>query len=243
MKDEITPNDRWQFDNDVTEVFDDMLERSIPQYDIMREAVFAVASSFQQPDTHIVDLGCSRGGAIAPFADKFGAYNRYYLCDVSNPMLEAARERFKGLVSGPMPGTYGIMKVDNFDLRNGYPPVRACITLSVLTMQFTPIEYRQGIMRDIYKHTIPGGAFILVEKVLGATAEIDELMVNIYYDMKRQNGYTEDQIQRKRLSLEGVLVPVTAAWNEELLRLAGFQYVDCFWRWQNFAGWIAVRES
>lgn len=243
MKDEITPNGRWQFDNDVTEVFDDMLERSIPQYDVMRDAVFAVAVPFQQDDLHIVDLGCSRGGAIAPFVEKFGAYNRYFLCDVSEPMLEAARERFRGFVIGPMPGTQGIMKVENFDLRRGYPPVHACITLSVLTMQFAPIEYRQGIMRDVYKHTEPGGCFVLVEKVLGATAEIDELMVNIYYDMKRQNGYTEDQIQRKRLSLEGVLVPVTAAWNEELLRMAGFQHIDCFWRWFNFAGWLAVKES
>jgi len=243
MKDEITPNGRWEFDTDVTDVFDDMLERSIPQYEIMRESVFAVAAPFQQKGTDIVDLGCSRGGAIAPFVYKFGAYNRYFLCDVSEPMLEAARERFKGYVIGPMPGTQGIMRVENFDLRQGYPPVHASITLSVLTMQFTPIEYRQRIMRDIWKNTAPGGVLILVEKVLGATAEIDELMVNIYYDMKRKNGYTEDQIQRKRLSLEGVLVPVTAAWNEELLRMAGFREVDCFWRWQNFAGWLAVKEQ
>jgi len=243
MKDEITPNGRWEFDTDVAEVFDDMLERSIPQYSVMREAVLQVARPFQQTGTDIVDLGCSRGGAIAPFIDAFGAHNRYFLCDVSEPMLEAARERFKGYLMGPMPGTQGIMRVENFDLREGYPPVYASITLSVLTMQFTPIEYRQRIMRNVWKHTAPGGVFILVEKVLGATAEIDELMVNIYYDMKRENGYTEDQIQRKRMSLEGVLVPVTAAWNEELLRMAGFRYVDCFWRWQNFAGWIAVREE
>lgn len=242
MKDEIAPNGRWEFDTDVTEVFDNMLERSIPQYEVMREAVFQVAVPFQQRDTDIVDLGCSRGEAIAPFVDKFGAYNRYFLCDVSKPMLEAARERFSGLVGGPMPGTRGIMRVEDFDLRDGYPPVYASITLSVLTLQFTPIEYRQRILRDVWKHTAPGGCLVLVEKVLGATAEIDSWMVDIYYDMKRRNGYTDDQIQRKRLSLEGVLVPVTAAWNEELLRMAGFSEVDCFWRWMNFAGWIAVKE-
>lgn len=242
MRDEVAPNGRWEFDTDVTEVFDDMLARSIPQYGVMRQSVFQAGSHFQQKDTDIVDLGCSRGEAIAPFVDKFGAYNRYYLCDVSEPMLEATRERFKGYIAGPMPGTMGIMRVENLDLREAYPPVAASITLSVLTLQFTPIEYRQQILRDVWKHTVPGGVFILIEKVLGATAEIDRLMVDIYYDMKRENGYTEDQIQRKRLSLEGVLVPVTAAWNEELLKMAGFQYVDCFWRWMNFSGWLAVKE-
>ena len=30
----------WQFDGSVTDVFDNMLSRSIPQYEVMREAVF-----------------------------------------------------------------------------------------------------------------------------------------------------------------------------------------------------------
>jgi tRNA (cmo5U34)-methyltransferase len=44
------------------------------------------------------------------------------------------------------------------------------------------------------------------------------------------------------LALEGVLVPVTAAWNEQLLKGAGFSQVECFWRWMNFAGWVAVKD-
>jgi hypothetical protein len=76
---------------------------------------------------------------------------------------------------------------------------------------------------------------------VGATAELDSQMVARYYDLKGANGYSPEQIERKRLSLEGVLVPVTAKWNEELLHGAGFQQVDCFWRWMNFAGWIALK--
>jgi tRNA (cmo5U34)-methyltransferase len=56
------------------------------------------------------------------------------------------------------------------------------------------------------------------------------------------NGYSQDEIERKRLSLEGALVPLTARFNEELLRGAGFDQVDCFWRWSNFAGWLAIRD-
>ena len=81
-----------------------------------------------------------------------------------------------------------------------------------------------------------------MEKILGSSADIDATLVERYYDLKHSNGYTYDSIERKRLSLEGVLVPVTAEWNEDLLRSAGFEYVDCFWRWMNFAGWLAVKE-
>jgi len=82
---------------------------------------------------------------------------------------------------------------------------------------------------------------VLVEKVLGASAELDEAFVELFLTMKERNGYSPGEIDRKRLSLEGVLVPVTARWNEDLLHQEGFASVDCFWRHLNFAGWVAVK--
>ena len=228
-------SDKWEFDGSVTDVFDDMLARSIPQYDVMRRAVADIGSHFVRPKTDVVDLGCSRGEALAPLVERFGAYNRFYGVEVSAPMLEAVRARFKSYIDA------GVVDIRNLDLRREYPPVSASLTMSVLTLQFTPIEYRQRIVRNVYEHTLPGGAFILVEKVIGATADIDELQVELYQAMKGESGYSQEEIQRKRLALEGVLVPVTAKWNEQLLDAAGFREVDGFWRWMNFAAWLAIR--
>ncbi|MFI5270216.1 MAG: hypothetical protein ACHQ7M_22785, partial [Chloroflexota bacterium] len=86
-------------------------------------------------------------------------------------------------------------------------------------------------------------AFILVEKLLMSTAGLQRVFTDRYYQMKRDNGYTQEEIDRKRLALEGVQVPVTASWNEQLLHDAGFRQAECFWRWFNFAGWIAVKEG
>ena len=235
MQDQVMPDGSWEFDADVTEVFDDMLARSIPQYKVMRQACFEIGSRYAKRATDIVDLGCSRGEALAPLVDKFGVDNRYIGVEISDPMLEAARARFEGYIN------CGIVDIRKMDLRYEYPPVLASLALSVLTLQFTPIEYRLQILSRIYEGLIEGGALILVEKVLGASASLDEMMVALYYNMKRQNGYTEDQIQRKRMSLEGVLVPMTARWNEEMLQITGFRQIDCFWRWLNFAGWVAVK--
>lgn len=236
-EDNVIPGARWAFDAAVTTVFDDMLARSIPQYDVMRRAVTDVAACYRRKHTDIVDLGCSRGGAIAGLIDRFGARNRFVGIEVSEPMLEAARARFQGLID------CSVVDIRALDLRTDYPPVSASVTLAVLTLQFTPIEYRQRIVQNVYTHTLPGGAFILVEKVLGDTADLDTMLVKLYYDLKAENRYSPEQIERKRLSLEGVLVPVTAKWNEELLRQAGFKQVDCFWRWMNFAAWVAVKAE
>lgn len=232
MQDTILVNGRWSFDTDVTTAFDDMLARSIPQYDVMRRACFDLGATYVQPDTWVIDLGASRGEALAPFVQRFGSANRYLGIEVSEPMYLAARARFAGDESV-------IIRQD--DLRQRFPQERASVILSVLTLQFIPIEYRQRIVQQAYDNLLLGGALILVEKVLGANANIDALMVRLYYALKDANGYTPEQIERKRLSLEGVLVPVTARWNEELLQMAGFKSVDCFWRWMNFAGWIAVK--
>lgn len=82
---------------------------------------------------------------------------------------------------------------------------------------------------------------MLVEKVLGEGADVDERMIAIYEELKERNGYSREEIDRKALSLEGVLVPVTASWNVEMLRRAGFREIDSFWRWMNFAGWVALK--
>ena len=235
VTDQTMPDGKWTFDGDVTDVFDNMLERSIPQYEVMRRACFGLACRYAQRKTDIVDLGCSRGEAIAALVDKFGVGNRFVGVDVSGPMLQAAEERFAGMIRA------GVVSIRNLDLRTEYPPVAASVTLCVLTLQFTPIEHRLRIMQDIYDHTLPGGALIFVEKVIGSSAQIDRAMVDAYYKMKAENGYTQDQIERKRLSLEGVLVPMTARWNEEMLQMTGFRQIDCFWRWMNFAGWVAVK--
>jgi tRNA (cmo5U34)-methyltransferase len=72
---------------------------------------------------------------------------------------------------------------------------------------------------------------------------LNDLLVDLYYELKGKNGYTEEQINSKRKSLEGILVPVTSDWNEQLLVNAGFDHVECFWRSLNFSGWIALKND
>ena len=227
--------DKWQFDEEVTAVFDDMLERSIPDYYNMRELVHKLTKKYARPNTVILDLGCSTGGAIKKSINELP--NNFFIgIEVSEPMRQKAKEIFKGIDR---------VAILNHDLRNGLPKIgeKVSVILSVLTIQFTPIEYRLNIIKDVYKTLSDGGVFIFVEKVLGETAEIDNTLVELYYDLKGENGYTHEKIQKKRKALEGVLVPVTSSWNIELLRKSGFQNIDCFWRNLNFAGYIAIKQE
>jgi tRNA (cmo5U34)-methyltransferase len=231
--------ERWAFDEGVADVFDDMLRRSIPQYEVMRETVVAVASRHLRPASTVVDLGCSWGGALegvrrAAFG-LFGAEPdiRYRGLEVSPSMLKRARQVFQACPD---------VEIIEQDFRLWEPTHdEASVVLAVLALQFAPINYRQRVIQRAFQACRTDGCFVFVEKVLGEGPDIDELMVDVYHAAKREQGYPDEEITAKERALEGVLVPVTAAMNERMLRHAGFREVDCFWRWMNFAGWLAVK--
>jgi tRNA (cmo5U34)-methyltransferase len=231
-KDRHIPGKKWEFDKDVARVFDDMLQRSIPQYDVMRETVRDIAFKYMKNETSVIDVGCANGQAIAGLAHMLPNIN-FFGFDVSEAMLDQARDRFAHQDN---------VAICHRDLKDGLSVDQSSsVIFSVLTIQFTPIEYRMQIIKSLYDQLEDGGALILVEKVLGESAEIDALFRERYYALKGKNGYSKDDIDRKKLALEGVLVPITAKWNESMLRSAGFSQIDCFWRWMNFAGWVAIK--
>lgn len=236
MKDNTKPGENWEFDQSVTDCFDDMLERSIPQYEVMRSTVSDIACEFIKDYSLVVDVGCSRGNAMKAIQDRTTSRGVVYRgLECSQPMINIARKLFEGKRN---------TQIIDHNIKNGIPRFdnsMQTVVLSVLTIQFTPIEYRQDIIQSIYDSLAPGGAFIFVEKILGQSSIINKMMVDQYLQHKKANGYSDRQILDKKLSLEGVLVPVTAKWNEELLKMSGFKHIDCFWRWMNFCGWVAIK--
>ena len=246
--------DHWKFDDEVARVFDNMLQRSIPDYETMREMVTELGAQFIQYYSTVLDIGTSRGDQIARFIDKGreGAYANiledvppdidaadYIGIEISDPMLEAARRRFDGMNG---------VNIIKHDLREGLPingwmppGDRLTLVTAVLTMMFVPVEARYRVLSDIHRHLVTDGALIMVEKVIGEGPAMDELLVGQYQAFKARQGYSDEDIERKRLSLEGVLVPLQLSSHIANLKAVGFTHVDTFWRCLNFVGIIAVK--
>jgi tRNA (cmo5U34)-methyltransferase len=237
MRDEIIPGKEWSFNEDVANVFDDMLVRSIPGYENMRDNVVRMISPIITNGGYILDLGCSHGEMIAKLIKDFGPsmYINYVGVDSSTAIVSKARTRFADdervtIVHG------NIADAEMQRLR--YDSV-----LSILTLQFIPIEHRQNILKQIYDALTPNGCFILVEKVLGESSSGQDHLVSVYHQMKKDNGYSEEQVEAKRVSLQNVLVPVRASENIRMLKSAGFSVVQPFWQNLNFVGIYASKEK
>lgn len=239
--DKVVPKEKWVFDKDVADCFENMLERSIPQYQVMRDSVLSCLKYFfeirdiSKSGYSILDIGCSDGLMIEHLINNLDGTGYYTGIDVSEPMLDNARERLEYYINRH------VVDLQNIDLRYNFPKSLYSAITSILSIQFIPIEHRHKILSNVYKNLVSGGCFIMVEKVLGNTTDINDIMVKSYYNKKAENGYTKQDIERKRLSLEGVLVPITSDWNIELLKNTGFKQVDVFWRWMNFVGYIAIK--
>lgn len=252
--DDHQPGQKWAFDADVAAKFDDMLGRSIPGYLQMRELVFDLGKCFIKDDyCNIIDLGASRGESASAFIDsKEFANAQYYLSEVSEPMLDQMRERWEGR-SNIHPLAFDLRK-NHRDIAQAiadphrymagglgdtYPTM---LVQAILTLIFVPINFRQSIIQGVYDGLAPGGAFIMVEKVLGNTALTQDLLVDSYHEYKNRHGYSWESIERKRAALEGVQVPVRSEENLVMLRNAGFRHVEVFWRHLNFEATIAIKD-
>ena len=232
MHDDYIPEGKWQFNAEVARVFDDMISRSIPDYETMRELTTRLGQKFITPISNVMDLGCSTGLGVESLIKQNGNV-MFYLCDTSEPMLSICRAKYSSMDN---------VVVEKKDITKELPNAQCSLILSCLTIQFTPIEYRQRIIQNVYDRLQAGGAFLFVEKVLGYSAVVDDAMKDEYYAIKRENSYTEEQIAGKRKSLEGSLVPVTEAANRQFLSAAGFQIIETYWRYLNFCGLIAIKR-
>lgn len=224
------PSGKWEFDKGVTGVFDDMIARSIPQYESMRAVVEAFGNRFGARGGSVLDLGCSTGISIKAFA----AHARKVTgVEISEPMLREAQQRFQ---------SYANVEILPLDLRREFPAVMDVdVALSIFTLQFIPVEHRRRVLRRTYDSLKIGGALIIAEKVVGESAESQDAFVEIYHAFKQAQGYTREEVERKALSLEGALVANTARENAAMLEAAGFHSVEQVWGWVNFRAWVAVK--
>ena len=240
--DNLTFNNKWEFNEEVASCFGDMITRSVPQYHIIQDLIIDLINSYISNNNiealSVVDLGCSNGLMIKKLCDNLkNKLNKLSIVGIDNsePMIKEAKEFLKTEID------LDLVKLLNANIMNSSFCDKFNIITSVLTLQFVPTIQRPKIVKQAYKSLKDNGIFIMVEKVIAEDKDIDKILVDNYYKLKYSNGYTKEQVESKRQSLDGVMTPMTSSFNKELLKQAGFTKIDSFWRYLNFEGYIAIK--
>jgi tRNA (cmo5U34)-methyltransferase len=227
----------FEFNKEVTQVFDDMLNRSVPLYSqsIMRQSQLT-AMNYQE-GSRIYDLGCSHGNLGLLVLDQFQEKPFSMVAvDSSRPMIQRYKKRLEGYKKNSMNVDLVCGFLENIKIEN------ASVVLINLTLQFLDRSVRDDLIKKIFQGMNKNGILLLTEKTHHASGTMDELYTKFYKTFKLENGYSELEISQKRDALEKVLVPDTLEIHEKRILNAGFESFDVWLKWFNFASIIAVKK-
>ena len=100
---------------------------------------------------------------------------------------------------------------------------------------------RLELMKKLFMGLNDDGTFIFSEKIVFEDKILDKQMIDIYYDYKKEQGYSEYEIAQKREALENVLIPFTIKENIQMCKDAGFAKVETVFQWANFVTFVVKK--
>ncbi|WP_456391509.1 carboxy-S-adenosyl-L-methionine synthase CmoA [Nitratifractor sp.] len=232
---EDPPQKRFEFDETVAAVFDDMLDRSVPWYaEVLDLIVRLILSRKGEGELRILDLGSSTARLLLALHSASESRTlRLRGVDNSPAMIDRA---------GKKCAAFGAEKIELIegDILE-YPIEGEDVVVANYTLQFIRPLDRPGLVRRIYEGLKDGGEFYFSEKVVFDDPALDQMMIDVYYDYKRRQGYSDYEIAAKREALENVLIPFTVEENIRLCKEAGFARVDTIFQWANFVTFRAKK--
>ena len=236
FKGEIEKASDFKFGANVANVFDDMVNRSVPFYGEIQRMIAELTADHAQEGTDVYDLGCSTGTTMIGMDTMVDQNIRFVGIDDSQEMLDKCKLKLLEI------GFSRDYELRCADLSQGVQINNASVVVLCLTLQFVRPIYREQLLKNIYDGLKPGGALILVEKILAEESEFNREFIKYYYNYKRRNNYSEMEISQKREALENVLIPYKLSEDITLLRDRGFVNCEVFFKWYNFAGVIAIKK-
>lgn len=227
----------FAFDQQVADVFSDMISRSVPGYGSVLAMTSELAARYAKPGTNVYDLGCSLGAGALAMQERVPHECTIYAIDSSAAMLGKLRETLSGQ-SGPAARAKIVPQLA--DVREVEYADASFVTLN-FTLQFIPVGHREAFLGTLYQCLSPGGALVLSEKIHFSDPGQDALMVELHHDFKRANGYSNLEIAQKRTALENTLVTETLDTHLTRLGDLGFAKTCVWFQCFNFVSILAIK--
>lgn len=221
----------FEFDEAVTRVFDDMISRSVPGYDLLVRLIALYADIFVAENSRVYDLGCSTGVVSRVIAQQLQSRHcQLVAVDNSPSMIEKCKQ------------SHGEFEIDWYcqDIENIVIEDASMVVLN-LTLQFIKPQQRAVLLQRIFDGLRPGGILVISEKVAFEDTATQQTMTELYQAFKKSQGYSELEISQKRSALENVLIPDTPQAHRQRLEDCGFDAIyECF-RCLNFFSYLAIK--
>ncbi|WP_395343408.1 carboxy-S-adenosyl-L-methionine synthase CmoA [Ningiella sp. W23] len=225
----------FAFNQAVVDVFPDMINRSVPGYQIIVDGIGKISSRTLSSGATVYDLGCSLGAVSLSIAKHCqGKALNVFAVDNSEAMVERCSQHIGAF---KFDSHISVQQADVTQL--SFEP---CDMIVInFTLQFIDRDKRQALVDRLYEALKPGGKLIMSEKVREQNKMLDAMLVDLHHDFKKSNGYSELEISQKRSALENVMVLDDIETHSQRLRTAGFLASTVWYRHFNFLSMCAVK--
>jgi len=224
----------FEFNQQVAEVFQNMISRSVPGYALTLNLIGQIAAEYSQTSSNCFDLGCSLGASALKLQQYAAQDCNVIGIDSSSAMTDKCLQQLTAL---------GL--ADQITLRcediSETAITNASIVVLNYTLQFIEKSAREPLLNKIYQGMLKGGVLLLSEKVSHPHSETEKLLTDLHLNYKRQQGYSEMEIAQKRTSLENVLIAETEQQHLDRIMRAGFGRVTIINKALNFTTFLGMK--
>lgn len=206
------------------QTYDRARRQLIPCFDDFYSTALALIPHQPAANFRVLDLGAGTGLLSFLVARKF-TKARITLMDISQEMLEKARERFIGIEKRLefVAGDYAEGFAGEFD-----------VVISALSIHHLADADKIKLFKNIYDALPDGGKFINADQILGPTPQIEQLYQETWLRQARDLGVSDTDLNAamKRMQADK-MSPLDS--QLDWLQQAGFSSVHCWYQNHRFA--------
>lgn len=209
------------FDN-VSEQYDQSIQKAIPPYREMFQALLGYCFFQENTTLSILELGCGTGNLSLYIRELFPT-SRLTLVDLSPEMLEHAAQKLKDdrgeiqLVNG------GFMDLN-------FPESTFDLVVSSMALHHLTDTEKPELYNRIFRWLKPEGLFRCGDETLALPAEAQEGNLSRWEVWARQNGATDEDIRLWSEHAEQYDHYAPLFKHFQWLAQSGFSDIDCYWR-------------
>lgn len=226
--------EKFEFDSSVAAVFDSMALRSIPNYAEVHRLHAEMFSDRFVAGSVVCDIGASTGALTNAIQTQIGATVgrvgiTVHAIDTSLSMLDIVKQRYPDVHT--IHGDIAVLP----DL-----PMPANFMACLYVLQFMQGRQRSDALDWIKRNLAPDGVLILAQKELEPYRHASTFS-RTYYNLRRRNGYTQEEIDKKTAALKNSMWTVSP---EELhweLTQRNLAYVETT-RWVQFTSGVVTHR-
>ncbi|MGB2695750.1 MAG: methyltransferase domain-containing protein [Dehalococcoidia bacterium] len=214
------------FDSTATK-YDDFALRANPAYEAM---LAEVERCLPERAQHVLELGCGTGALTVRLVRRYPAAD-IVAVDGASEMLAIARQRLEETQVSQV--TLAVRSFEDLELAD------RSFDLIASNMSLHHVEEKVALYGRLRRALAPGGIFVLGDELLAEVPYMQQRNWDGWLDFARGNGVTEAKIAETISHMERFDHYESLPAQLALLQGAGFDPVDCVWRYQNYAVFVA----